>query len=98
LEIQFGILEEESSLPRRLPAVSGDPPGGLIHDVTAVQLADPIIAESGPLPNGKGARLMVYQSQREIQALAVPRISVIGHSHGRLLPLCNLRDSASNII
>jgi hypothetical protein len=27
----------------------------------------------------------VYQSQCEIQALAVPRVSIVGYSHGRLL-------------
>ncbi len=60
-----------------------DPPGGLIHDVASVQLADSIIAESGPLADGEGARLVVYQPQCEIQALAVPRVSVVGYSHGR---------------
>jgi len=59
LKIQFGVLEEESALSRRLAAVPGDPPGGLIHAIAAVQLADSIIAEPGPLANGKGARLVV---------------------------------------
>jgi hypothetical protein len=77
VEIQFGIPEKKGRLPRRLAAVPMYSPGIVIHDVAAVQLADSIIAEAGPLPNGQGTRFVVYQPQRKVQTLAVPCITIV---------------------
>jgi hypothetical protein len=63
----------------------GDAPCIVIHHVTAIQLADSIVAQARPLTNGEGAGFVANQTQRKIQALAVPGITVVGHSHGRLL-------------
>jgi hypothetical protein len=63
------------------------PPGVIIHDIAAVQLANSVVAEARPLANGKSTGFVVYQTQRKIQTLAVSGVTVIGHSHGRLLPL-----------
>src|SRR5271165_1843480 len=84
LEIELGIPKEKSRLARRLTAMSEHGRGIVIQHVTAVQLADSIIAQARPLTDGMGARFVANQTQREIQALAVPRVAVIGHSHGGL--------------
>jgi hypothetical protein len=63
----------------------------MIHHVAAVQLANPIVAEARPLANGERAGFVANQAQRQIQALPVPGVTVIGHSHGRLLWCNSLR-------
>jgi hypothetical protein len=57
----------------------------MIHHVAAIQLANSIVAQARPLTNGERAGFVANQAQREIQALAVPGVTVIRHSHGRLL-------------
>src|SRR5258708_12858318 len=66
----------------------GDEPCIVIHHVAAIQLANSIVAQTRALTNGERAGFVANQAQREIQALAVPPVAVIGHSHGRL-PWCN---------
>jgi hypothetical protein len=48
-------------------------------------LADPIVAQARPLTNRERTSFVANQSQRQIQALAVPRVTVVRHSHGRPL-------------
>ncbi len=88
LKIELAVPEEKGGLARRLAAMPGDEPRVMIHHIAAIQLANPIVGEARPLANGEGAGFVANQAQGEIEALAVPRITVIGHSHGRL-PWCN---------
>ena len=98
LKVELGVAEEEGGLARRLAAMPEDALRIVVEHVAAVQLANSIVAQAGPLTNGESARLVANQAQRKIQALAVPRITVIGHSHGRLLLGCNSRDFGSKRI
>jgi hypothetical protein len=91
LKIHSGIPEEKAAWRGDLPRCRSTLPYILIQHVAAVQLANAVVAQAGPLANGEGAGFVADQSQRQIQSLAVPCIAVIGHSHGRLPPWCNSR-------
>jgi hypothetical protein len=82
LKIELGAPEEKSGLTRRFAAMPEYAPFAVIHHVAAVQLANAIVAQARPLANRERACFVANQAQREIQALTVPRITVIGHSHG----------------
>src|ERR1700678_2809027 len=84
MKIEFGVPEEERRLTRRFAAMPEHALRIEIHHVAAVQLANAIVAQARPLTNGEGAGFVANQAQRKIQALPVLRITVIGHSHGRL--------------
>jgi hypothetical protein len=85
LKVEFGVPEEKSGLTRRLAAMPGDTPPIMIHYVAAIELSNSIVAQARPLTYGERAGFMANQTQRKIQTLAVPRVAVIRHSHGRLL-------------
>src|SRR5579859_7990722 len=84
LKIQLRIAEEERRLPRRLAAMAQGRARILLQHVTSIQLAYAIVAQAGPLADGKCARLMTDQAQRKIEFLTISRVAVIGYSHGRL--------------
>jgi hypothetical protein len=77
MKIEFGVPEEESCLTRRFAAMPAHALHIEIHHVAAVQLANPIVTQACPLANGEGAGFVANQAQRKIQALPVPRITVI---------------------
>jgi hypothetical protein len=68
------------------------------HDVAAIELADAIVAEAGPLADGERARFVTDQAQRQIEALAVAGVTVVRDSHGRLLGMGNFRGTHAKII
>ena len=73
-----GVLEQVyERVDEEAAVASGDGACAVIHHIAAVELANAIVAQAGPLANSEGARLVAYQSQRKIQALAIPRIAVI---------------------
>jgi hypothetical protein len=41
---------------------------GLRQDIAAIQFADSVVAESGPLADGKSPRFVMYQALGQIQA------------------------------
>jgi hypothetical protein len=76
------MFEEERGLARRFSAMPRHGGRLAVQTITSVKLAYAVVAETGPFPDGEGSRLVTDQSQREIQALPVAGISVVGHSHG----------------
>src|SRR5277367_2876777 len=54
LEIHLGVAEEECRLTRRLAPMAQHAARRIAHDVAAVELADAIVAEPGPLADGEG--------------------------------------------
>src|SRR5450631_939739 len=94
LKIQFGSSEEKGRLARGFAAMPLHRLRVVAHHVAAVELAYPIVAQAGPLADRMGARFVADQAQRQVQALPVAGITVVGHSHGRLLmwrAICEIR-------
>jgi hypothetical protein len=77
LKIEFGVPEEKCRLARRLAAMAQYVAWRTLQNITAVQLAYSIIAQAGPLANGKGAGFVVDQPQGEIEFLPVSRIAIV---------------------
>ncbi|HEY6271339.1 MAG TPA: hypothetical protein VIX19_05020 [Terriglobales bacterium] len=88
LKIELGVAEEKRGLTRRLASMPEHALRIVVEHVAAVQLADAIIAQARPLADGERARFVANQTQRKIQALPVPRVAIIRHSHVRLLQFC----------
>jgi hypothetical protein len=62
----------------------------LIQAIASIELADSVVAQARPLTDRERASFVANQPQCKIQPLSVPRITVVGYSHGRPL-FCDLR-------
>lgn len=54
----------------------------VVAQITAVELADAVVAEAGPALDGAGSGLQAYQAHREVHACGVAAVAVVGDSHG----------------
>jgi hypothetical protein len=77
VERHLRISEEERRLARRFAAMTQHAARAIVKHVTSIKLANPIIAQPGELSNRESAGFVMYQTQRQIQALPVSRVPVI---------------------
>jgi len=83
LQPEFRVAQEVRSLPRRLAPVTADLPVAGVGDVAAVQLADPVVAESRPVADRAGTGLVADEAQGEVEPQPVAGVSVVGDTHGQ---------------
>src|SRR5271165_428874 len=81
MKMQIRASEKIGGLARRLAAMSQYAPRALGRNVVAIQLADPIVTEPGPLTYREGARLVVDQPPSQIEPQLIARVTVVGNSH-----------------
>src|SRR6516165_9129071 len=64
-----------------------------LTQVRAIELANAIVRQPGPRPDGLRARLVMQEAQRQLHARALAAVTIVGDAHaghfGKNSPKCN---------
>jgi hypothetical protein len=77
MEADLRAAKKERCLARRLAAMTQHDARVLAEAITAIKLADAIVAQSGELANRESAGFVANQPQRQIQTLPISRIAIV---------------------